>query len=78
MDLDKNLLISSGHETTKKLKLKDWDPDYTGGKSKRDMEYELSKLSSRMSELQYKLFADSSKSILSLSQNYLSVDNDTA
>jgi hypothetical protein len=37
MDLDKNLLISSGHETTKKIKLKDWDPDYTGGKSKRDI-----------------------------------------
>jgi PPK2 family polyphosphate:nucleotide phosphotransferase len=68
MDLDKNLLISPGHETTKKLKLKDWDPDYTGGKSKRDMECELSKLLSRMSELQYKLFADSSKSILIILQ----------
>ncbi len=68
MDLDKNLLIKPGQESTRMLKLKDWDPDYTGDKSKKDMECELAKLSSKMSELQYKLFADSSKSILIILQ----------
>lgn len=68
MDLDKDLRIKPGQETTGLLKLKDWDPDYTGGKSKRDLECELSGLSSKMSELQYKLFADSSKSVLIILQ----------
>ena len=68
MDLDKNLLIKPGQESTRMLKLKDWDPDYTGDKSKKDMECELAKFHLKMSELQYKLFADSSKSILIILQ----------
>ena len=68
MDLDKNLLIDPGQKTTRTLKLKDWDPDYTGDKSKRYLEGELDKISSKMSELQYKLFAESSKSILIILQ----------
>ena len=47
MDLDKNLLIKPGQESTRMLKLKDWDPDYTGDKSKKDMECELAKISSQ-------------------------------
>jgi polyphosphate kinase 2 (PPK2 family) len=68
MELDKNLLINPGQESTRTLKLKDWDPDYTGDKSKRDMECELDELSSKMSELQYNLFADRSKSVLIILQ----------
>src|SRR3954468_5335132 len=68
MDLDKNLLINPGQETTRMPKLMDWDPDYTGDKSKKDMERELDELSSKMSEMQYKLFADSSKSVLIILQ----------
>src|SRR5919107_3232929 len=68
MDLDKHLLIDPGQKSTRTLKLKDWDPDYTGNKSKRDLENELDELSSKMSELQYKLFADSSKSVLIILQ----------
>ena len=51
-----------------KLKLGDWSPDYDGDKKKENVDHELARLSSRMSELQYKLFADNSQSLIIILQ----------
>lgn len=63
MELSQKLLVKPG-KAARKLKLKDWDPDYDTGKSKKDMETELAHFSSQISELQYKLYADNSLSLL--------------
>ena len=55
-------------KTTRKLKLKDWDPDYDADKRKEDVESELAHFSGRMSELQYKLFAANSHSLVIILQ----------
>jgi len=65
MELNQKLLIRP-EKTTKKLK--DWDPDYDAGKRKEDVESELSQFSSQMSELQYKLFAAKSQSLVIILQ----------
>lgn len=49
--------------TSKGVKLTDWDPNYNSGK-KKDAEEELIHFSSRVSELQHKLFADNNQSLL--------------
>jgi polyphosphate kinase 2 (PPK2 family) len=51
------------------VKLKECNPDYVANKKDKDsVESELSHYSSRMSELQYKLFADKSQSLLIILQ----------
>ena len=55
-------------KTTRKLKLKDWDPDYDADKRKEDVESELAHFSGRMSELQHKLFAANSRSLVIILQ----------
>lgn len=55
-------------KTTRKLKLKDWDPDYDADKRKEDVESELAHFSDRMSELQHKLFAANSRSLVIILQ----------
>ncbi|MFZ0896448.1 MAG: PPK2 family polyphosphate kinase, partial [Candidatus Nitrosopolaris sp.] len=55
-------------KTTRKLKLKDWDPDYHADKRKEDVESELAHFSGRMSELQHKLFAANSRSLVIILQ----------
>jgi PPK2 family polyphosphate:nucleotide phosphotransferase len=55
-------------KTTRKLKLKDWDPDYDADKRKEDVESELARFSGRMSELQHKLFAANSRSLVIILQ----------
>lgn len=67
MELYQKLLVKPG-KAVGKLKLKQWDPDYDIGKSKRDRETELARFSSQMSELQYKLYADSNLSLLIILQ----------
>jgi PPK2 family polyphosphate:nucleotide phosphotransferase len=67
MRLDQKLLVKPG-KRTRKLKLKDWDPDYDADKRKVDVESELAHFSSRMSELQYKLFAANSHSLVIILQ----------
>jgi PPK2 family polyphosphate:nucleotide phosphotransferase len=66
MELNQKFLI--GPEKTKKLKLKDWDPNYDAGKRKEDVESELAHFSSQISELQYKLFAAKSQSLVIILQ----------
>ena len=63
MKLSHKFLLKPG-KTARKLKLKDWDPDYDPGRKREDMESEFAHFSSQMSELQYKLFADNTKSLL--------------
>ncbi|MEJ7640781.1 MAG: hypothetical protein WKF36_01150 [Candidatus Nitrosocosmicus sp.] len=46
------------------MKLRDWDPDTDFGKSKKDVEAELPGILKHLSELQYKLFAENSRSLL--------------
>lgn len=46
------------------LNLSSFDPDNTFGKSREDLDSELPKLSSIMSDLQYKLYAENEKSLL--------------
>ncbi|HYT43674.1 MAG TPA: polyphosphate kinase 2 family protein, partial [Methylomirabilota bacterium] len=67
MKLNQKLLIEP-EKITKKLKLKDWDPDYDAGKRKEDVESQLAHFSSQMSELQYKLFAAKSQSLVIILQ----------
>jgi PPK2 family polyphosphate:nucleotide phosphotransferase len=67
MELSLKLLLKPGKKT-RKLKLKDWDPDYDAGKKKEEVEKELVHFSSRISELQYKLFAANSQSLVIILQ----------
>jgi polyphosphate kinase 2 (PPK2 family) len=68
MNLKDKLVLSLKGGITIFLNLDDWDPNYDAGKSKKDTENELIQFSSRLSELQYKLFADSSKHLLIILQ----------
>lgn len=63
MKLSQKLLVKSG-KTARKLKLKDWDPDYDAGRKRGDVENELVRFSNRVSKLQYMLFAGNSQSLL--------------
>jgi polyphosphate kinase 2 (PPK2 family) len=67
MQLEQKLLVTPG-KMARKLKLGDWSPEYDGDKKKENVECELARLSSQMSELQYKLFADNSQSLLIILQ----------
>ena len=67
MDVTQKFLVKPG-KMAKKLKLKDSDADYDANKKKQDVERDLAHFSSRMSELQYKLFADNSQSLLIILQ----------
>ena len=62
MKLSQKLRVKSVR-TSKGVKLADWDPNYNAGK-KKDAEEELIHFSNRISELQHKLFADNSQSLL--------------
>ncbi len=66
-DLSKKLLVKPGKGTLN-LKLKDFDPTYHAGKIKEDIENDMPSIFKQMSYLQYKLFADSSKSLLIILQ----------
>ncbi len=67
MDLSKELLLKP-RKGTQNSKLKDLDSNYDAGKSKEDMENDMPSLFNQMSDLQYKLFADSSKALLIILQ----------
>ena len=67
MEVTQKFLVRPG-KMAKKLKLKDSDADYDANKKKEDAEKDLVHFSSRMSELQYKLFADNSQSLLIILQ----------
>ena len=58
MELSRKLVVKHG-----KLNLKNWDPGFDAGKTKEESEGEISHFATQMSELQYKLFADDSKSL---------------
>jgi len=60
-------LVDPG-KTMKRLNLKNWDPDYDAGKRKEDVGEDLSLFSSRMSDLQYKLFAAKKQSLVIILQ----------
>lgn len=68
IDILDKLILKPGKGSKKSLKLAYWDPSYDAGKNKKDTENELIRFSSCLSELQYKLFADSSKSLLIILQ----------
>jgi PPK2 family polyphosphate:nucleotide phosphotransferase len=64
MELLQKLLVRPG-KIARKLNLVDWSPDYDGDKRKENVQ---AYLSSQMSELQYKLFANNSQSLLIILQ----------
>ena len=64
MDPFRKLLVKPTKLSENQIKLKDWDPQYSGNKSKNDMLTEMEQFSKKISELQYKLLADNSKSLL--------------
>jgi hypothetical protein len=66
MQLGQKLLVKP--DKKRKLKLGDLSPEYDGDKKKENVERELARLSSQMSELQYKLFAGNSQSLLIILQ----------
>ncbi len=65
MQLQQKLFVTP---KKRNLKLGDWSPDYDGDKKKENVDHELARLTSCMSELQYKLFADNSKSLFIILQ----------
>jgi polyphosphate kinase 2 (PPK2 family) len=67
MQLRQKLLVTPS-KITRNLNLGDWSPDYDGDKKKENVDHELDRLSSRMSELQHKLFADNSQSLIIILQ----------
>jgi PPK2 family polyphosphate:nucleotide phosphotransferase len=67
MELRNKLILKPGR-TTRKVKLKEWDPSYTAKKKKEGVENELTQLSSQISELQYKFFAAKSQSLVIILQ----------
>jgi PPK2 family polyphosphate:nucleotide phosphotransferase len=67
MKLSQKFLVRSG-KTPRRLKLKDWDPDYNADKKKEDAENELVHFASRVSELQQRLFAANSQSLMIILQ----------
>ena len=68
MDPFRKFLVKPTQSATNQMKLKDWDPQYSGNKSKTEMLTEMEQFSKRISELQYKLFAANSKSLLIILQ----------
>jgi len=64
MKLSEKLLVKPG----KKVKLEDWKPGYDAGRTKEDVERELMHFSTRITQLQYKLFADNSRSVVIILQ----------
>jgi PPK2 family polyphosphate:nucleotide phosphotransferase len=66
MELSRKFLVKPG-KMTGKLKLKEWF-DYDVNKRKEDVEKDFTHFSSRMSELQYKLYADNRQSLLIILQ----------
>ncbi len=69
MDLSQKLLLKHEKEPTKSiLRLRDWDPDADFGKSKKDVETELPGILRHLSELQYRLYAENSRSLLIILQ----------
>jgi PPK2 family polyphosphate:nucleotide phosphotransferase len=67
MELKSKLILKPGR-TTRKVKLKEWDPGYTANKKKENVENELTQLSSQISESQYKFFAAKSQSLVIILQ----------
>ena len=67
MQLEQKLLVKPS-KIARKLKLEDWSTEYDADKKKENVECKLARLSSQMSELQYKLFADNSHSLLIILQ----------
>ena len=68
MDPFTKFLVKPTKSSANQIKLKDWDPQYSGDKSKNEMLTEMEQFSKRISELQYKLFAANSKSLLIILQ----------
>src|SRR5690349_10373676 len=68
MDPFRKFLVKPAKSSANQIKLKDWDPQYNGNKSKIDMLTEMEQFSKKISELQYKLFAENSKSLLIILQ----------
>lgn len=66
MELSRKFLVKPG-KMAGKLKLKEWF-DYDANKRKEDVEKDFTHFSSRMSELQYKLYADNRQSLLIILQ----------
>lgn len=54
MKLSQKLLVKR-EKTARKLKFKDWDPNYDAGKKREDVESEMVHFYSQASKLQYKL-----------------------
>ena len=67
MTLGQKLLVKPS-KLTRKLKLEDWDTEYNAYRKKENVEHELDRLSRQMSELQYKLFASKTQSLLIILQ----------
>jgi PPK2 family polyphosphate:nucleotide phosphotransferase len=67
MQLEQKLLVKPGR-TARKLKLEGWSTEYGINSKKENVDRELVRLSHRMSELQYKLFAGNSQSLLIILQ----------
>jgi polyphosphate kinase 2 (PPK2 family) len=66
MQFGQKLLVKPS-KLARKLKLEDWNTEYNTYK-KENVERKLDRLSRQMSELQYKLFADKSQSLLIILQ----------
>ena len=66
--LKKFLIKPTTKSSVNQIKLRNSDPGYSGNKSKIDMITELEQFSEKIGDLQYKLFAANSKSLLIILQ----------
>lgn len=68
MDPLRKFVLKPTKLSANQIKLKNWDPHYSGNKSKIDTVTEIEQFSKKISELQYKLFAANNKSLLIILQ----------
>ena len=68
MDPITKFLINPTKLSANQIKLRNWDPQYSGNKNKIDVTTELEQFSKKIGELQYKLFAANSKALLIILQ----------
>jgi len=66
MKLSQKLLVKPVKKV--RVKLRDWDPNYTAGKRREDVENEMVNFPTRVSKLQYRLFVAKKQSLLIILQ----------
>lgn len=68
MDPIKELSLKSVEAQITQINLENWDPNYDGSKTRDETREEINRFNKQISKLQYKFYADNSKSLLIILQ----------